>query len=420
MASLRRRLGRWLWPLVIGVGLLVTGALAWGTRTPHAIESTGECWTLASVPGPEDLVLVPAGAAALVSSQDRREDPMPPGAIWYVPLDQAAPARSPRRLTLRGRDDCSFHPHGIDLVTTNQGTTLLYVINHHHPEDLAVARACFDAIGKTKPRASVTSVEIFEYRNGELYFLQRLADPEILTGGNDLVAEDDGDLWVTIPPSSPGGLLLELAGKSRSKLAHFACERGFDQDARCTGKWSGVKLRFGKPPRYANGIEIDSDSHPGRLYLASTLDRRILVAGIEHGEDGAERGAERGPGGPPVLREIGFHCLDGMPDNLLWSETGELLLVAAHTELRRFLQHSRSASTPSPWKVFSLPAGDAPGGSPCAERAPAAPDLQDAGGRVSAASVAASIDGDFVLGQVYGPGVARCRPDRSAAAKGDT
>lgn len=63
-------LDRWLWPLVIGVGLLVTAALAWGTRTPDAIESTGECWTLASVAGPEDLVLVPAGDAVLVSSQD--------------------------------------------------------------------------------------------------------------------------------------------------------------------------------------------------------------------------------------------------------------------------------------------------------------------------------------------------------------
>jgi hypothetical protein len=399
--------------------VLVTGALAWGTRTPVAIKSSGECWTLASVPGPEDLVLVPAGDAALVSSQDRRDDPMPPGAIWYVPLDRAAPARSPRRLTLRGRDDCSFHPHGIDLVTTNQGTTLLYVINHHHPEDLAVARACFDAIGRTKPRASVTSVEVFEYRNGELYFLQRLADPEILTGGNDLVAEDDGDLWVTIPPGSAFGFLVELVGYTRSKLAHFDCERDLDLDARCTGTWWEVKLPFETPPRYVNGIEIDRDSQPDRLYLASTAGKRILVATIERGKDDDERGTEKRDSGPPALRELGFHRVGGMPDNLLWSDKGELL-VAAHADSRRFLQHSRSASTPSPWKVFSLPAGDAPGGSPGAEREPAALELQDAGGRVSAASVAASIRGDFVLGQVYGPGVARCRPDRSAAAKGET
>lgn len=407
MVPRKEGFGRWRWPLVIGIGLLATAVLAWATRTTDTVASTGECWTLASVPGPEDLVVVPGGTLALVSSQDRRGDPEVTGAIWSVPLDPQASARVPRRLALHGRDGCSFHPHGVDLVRTKLGKTLLYVINHHHPKDLAVARACFDAINKTKPRASVTSVEVFELRDGQLYFLQRLADPRMLTGGNDLVAEDDGDLWVTIPPSSPGGLLLELAGRSRSKLVHFACEGGFDRDARCTGKWSEVKLRFAKPPRFANGIEIDRDSQPGRLYLASTLDRRVLVARIEHVEDGTG----------PVLREIGFHCVDGMPDNLLWSEKGELL-VAAHADRRRYLQHYRSPSTPSPWKVFSLPAGDASGRYPCDGGQSPAPVLQDAGGRVSAASVAAFVGGDFVLGQVFGPGVARCRPDGPAAATG--
>jgi hypothetical protein len=419
VAVWKQRFYRWFWPFVLAVGVLATAVLAWVTRTPRAIASTGECWTLAPVPGPEDLVIAPGREAALVSSQDRRADPMLPGAIWYVPLDTAASSGPPRRLTLRGRDDCSFHPHGIDLSPRAGDTALLYVINHHEPSDLAVSSGCFDATGRTKPRTSVTSVEVFEYRGGELYFLQRLADPDVLTGGNDLVAEDDGDLWVTVPPRSALGFLAEVVGGARSKIVHFDCRPETGSDGRCVGRWSDVELLFPMPARYANGIEIDRGAEPRRLYLASTGDRHVRVAAIERREGPDAEGATGTCREPPCLRELGHRCVGGMPDNLSWSEHGELL-VATHTDPRRYLQHSRSPGTPSPWSVVSLPEGDPPGGPRCAEREPTARLLQGAGGRASAVSVAASIGDDLVLGQVYGPGVVRCRPHRSAAEIGGT
>lgn len=419
MAESKKWLYRWFWSFVLGCGLLATLVLAWVTRTPDAITSTGECWTLAPVPGPEDLVIAPGGDAALVSSQDRRTDPMPAGAIWYVPLDPAASPGPPRRLTLRGRDDCSFHPHGIDLSPRSGGTALLYVINHHDASDLAVSSACFAATGRTEPRASVTSVEVFEYRGGELYFLQRLANPEVLTGGNDLVAEDDGDLWVTVPPRGAFGFLAEVAGGGRSKVLHFDCRSQTGADGRCVGRWSDVELSFPKPTRYANGIEIDGGAEPRRLYLASTGDRQVRVAEIEHGRGSNAAGAKVQCRAPPCLRELGHHCLHGMPDNLSWSARGDLL-VAAHTDSRRYLQHARSPSTPAPWSVVSLPAEEPPSGPACSEREPAMPILQDAGWRASAVSVAAAIGDDLVLGQVYGPGVVRCRPDPAAAETGGT
>lgn len=416
MTDRGKKLYRWFWPFVIGLGVLVTATLAWATRTPEEIASTGECWTLAPVPGPEDLVIVPDGDAALVSSQDRRGGAETPDSIWYVPLDPAATAERPRRLTLRGRDACSFHPHGIDLVTTGEGMTLLYVINHHDPVDQAVARGCFDAIGKTKPRASITSVEVFAYRDRELFFLQRLADPEILSGGNDLVAETDGDLWVTVPPRSAFGFVAEIAGGGGSKVVHFDCRSETGEDGRCVGRWSDVELQFPTATRYTNGIEIDSGTEPRRLYLASTGDRQVRVAEIERRRRHVE-GAEAECRRPPCLRELGYHRIDGMPDNLSWSDRGELL-VAAHADARRYLQHAGSASTPSPWSVVSLPAGDPPCAPDCQEREPPIPMLQDAGGRASAVSVAASVGDDLVLGQVYGPGVVRCRPTRPAAETG--
>lgn len=392
----RRKSWRGRWPMVVAIALL-TGC------TPDLPESSGECWTLARVPGPEDLVLVPGEDAVLVSSQDRRAESRPEGAIWYVPLDPADPARHPRRLKLRGRhDECSFHPHGIDLVETAGGRTLLYVINHHEPGDNGVTKGCFELPPKAKPRTLVTSVEVYEYRAGEIFFLQRLADPAVLTGGNDLVAQRNGDLWVTNPPSSPVAQIIDFQswprfGFAPSKLVRFDCDPGSNDDGRCTGIWKEVELPFEEPLRYVNGIEVREDD-PRLLFLASTGGRRIHVARIA---------------GDGELEDAGELCLGGMPDNLAWD--GDALLIAAHPYARRFTQHARSPGTPSPSKVYRLKPDSAWSCHACVdhERPKGQGGLvfRDAGGRVSAGSVAVRTRNDLVLGQVFEPAVIRCRTE---------
>ena len=375
--------------------------------TPELPDGDAECWTLASVPGPEDLVLLRDEKAALVSSQDRRTEPQPEGAIWFVPLDPTEPGRRARHLELRGRQgECSFHPHGVDLETSESGRTLLYVLNHHEPEDLAVERGCFDAPGKAEPRASVTSVEVFEYRDGEIYFLQRLAAPGVLTSGNDLVARRNGDLYVTNPPSSPLARLLDFQGwpsfgLEPSRVIHFDCDDERAPDDRCTGTWREIELGFDEPLRFVNGIEIRESGDERWLYLASSGERRIRVA----------RQSGAGP-----WRDAGALCLRGMPDNLSWERGEKALFVAAHPLLRRFTQHTRSRGTPSPSTVYRLEPDSGWSCRACVDHPK--PErrggivFRNAGGQVSAASVAFRYQNDLVVGQVFESGVVRCRPSR--------
>lgn len=67
---------------------LVGGVAAACGSDSHEPRLDPACWTLARLPGPEDLVIDPGlPRRLLVSSQDRRLEPRPKGGIWSVPLD---------------------------------------------------------------------------------------------------------------------------------------------------------------------------------------------------------------------------------------------------------------------------------------------------------------------------------------------
>lgn len=359
------------------------------------------CRTLARVPGPEDLVLDRSGEASaprlLVSSQERRGDePRPAGAIYAVPLEPMD-VKTVRKLPLVGRDDCSFHPHGIDLVQRKSETGeagdgvssdppwLLYVLNHHDPADATPQAGCFPrAEAAARTGKTVTSVEIFKIESRRLVFVQRLADPEVLVHGNDLVAEEGGDLWVTSPPPGRGSQLVEaLYGSFGSKLVHFECTS--TGDLPCVGRWR-VARSVG---RLINGIALGPPGALGeraRLYVASSAEPSLYVVPVA--EDGSLSAPSRLPVGTGA-------------DNLSW-ETDEqkALLLAAHPNPRRFLQHARRSEVPSPSEARRIQIQDC------------VPEVlwRDGGSLVSAASTALCYEGDLVLGQVFEKAIVRCRP----------
>lgn len=336
------------------------------------------CRTIRALPGPEDFAVDRAASPPgrlLVSSRDLRGcKKCPPDGIYSVPLD-GSPAPD-RPLTLAGRDACSFHPHGIFLA---EGERLLYVINHHDEADASPARGCFRQTPNAPPRErSVTSVEIFRVEQNRLVFLQRLADPKVLTNGNDLVAAG-GEIWVTAPPSNFKQLWEILTGGKASKVARFACDRG--ETIPCTGEWKEVTTLGG----FANGIAYREDGGTRFLYVASTRNRKIHVYTID--QEGLKQ-SER------AALDLQTH-----PDNLEWlDESRSTLVVAAHSNLRRFLQASRSPRVPSPSEVWRVPIEN---GQP--KRI-----LADDGSLLSALSTGACVDGNLVLGQVFGPGIWRC------------
>ncbi|MDX1996135.1 MAG: hypothetical protein SF066_00335 [Thermoanaerobaculia bacterium] len=332
------------------------------------------CVAIRGVPGPEDLELETRDsgtARLLISSQDRRPDPLPQGAIYGL----GASDDRPRRLPLVGRDGCSFHPHGMSLVV-HDGKSYLYVINHHDEADTRPGAGC---LAGAKDLAKVSSVEVFQVEQEALRFLTRLADPEKLTNPNDLVALPDGTVWVTNPADGFAAVREGLFRRNvDSRLVHFTCTLPPAKPG-CPGKWEEGP-RFGT---YLNGIGERNEGQ--ELFVASTAEGRIYR--LETASARAESSS-----GPEVLAEVAG------PDNLSWADaTRTRLLVAGHPSLRSFLQHKASARAPSPSQVTEL---DLASGSK--------PVFEDDGGQISAASVAVRVGDSWFFGQVFEPFVLRC------------
>lgn len=366
--------------------LLVSVGLGDGNETVET--PAPSCWRIGSVPGPEDLVVDRTGRTPrlLVSSQERRGKPSPPGAIYAVSTDGAVAARP---LPIEGRDNCSFHPHGISLVERD-GESLLYVINHHEAEDTSPRRSCLPG-GERLARhgAAFTSLEVFRVGKNRLRFVQRLADPEVLTHGNDLVALPNGDVYVTSPPSGGQGALLEYmgieAGSDRSRVIEFRCRE--QRAHRCVGDFRTLAT----VGRYVNGIEArELDGGERLVYVASSFENALYEFRVP--APGAPRPeAERSPRRIEAPRGL---------DNLSWTSAEKTtLLAAAHPDFRRFLQHALSPEVPSPAQIWSLD----PDGSPDAALL-----LADSGSLISAASTGVCLEEDLVLGQVFETAVLRC------------
>lgn len=365
----------------VSLGILVVGGtltlLASYDRPQGSTQPLdSSCIAIRGIPGPEDLEVdtrVPSAPRLLISSQDRRPEPLPQGAIFSL----AAGDDRPRRLPLLGRDGCSFHPHGISLVV-GDGTSYLYVINHHDAADIRPTAGCLAGAGDV---AKVSSVEVFRVESDALHFLTRLADPEKVTNPNDLVALPDGTVWVTNPADSRLGQVWEgfLGRNHGSRLVSFDCSQSPGRPG-CLGTWTAGP-QFGA---YLNGIAERNGG--AELFVASTAENRIYQL-------------DSATGALRVLAEVAG------PDNLSWeSDRRDRLLVAGHPDLRKFLQHRASARTPSPSQITEIDL--ATGGEQV---------YGDDGGRISTASVAVRLRDSWLLGQVFEPFVLRCR-----AAEGKT
>lgn len=368
-----------------------------GRSAPSRPAPETSCWTLATVTGPEDFVVDRSqGTPRLLVSSRNIDDPSTRDGIDAVTLDGAGRTLPARRLYLADRDDCSFHPHGISLVRGELNADgapgrpwLLYVINHHDEREASPAAGC---VKGAEPGTRPVSVEVFRVGASELTFVQRLAAPAVLTHANDLVALSDGEVWITNPPPTSLGVLREsLFGHGDSKVVHFDCDHLDETTLRCPDTaeswsvaWDGG--RFVNGIAYAEGADGASD----HLYVASSLGQAIHRFRVA--EDGTLTEED-----PPI-------DVDGMPDNLTWLGPGHRTLLAAlHPDRRRFLQHSVRHHVRSPSRVVAV---DLLASSGTAN----APVIFDDDGRlVSAASTAACVDGDLILGQVYGAHVLRCQ-----------
>lgn|GEM_PF-1626598 len=369
-----------------------------GHSAPSKPDRSAACKSLAAVQGPEDFVIDRSvdPPRLLVSSRKLPKGSKTDG-IYAVSLDPSGKALPARELRPSARDDCSFHPHGISLVhaslepggtPSEQDPWLLYVINHHGESD---AEPKTDCVAATKAGKKTVSVEVFRVEPSRLVFIQRLTAPSILTNANDLVALPDGQIWITNPPPTTLQQLREgLFEHVNSKVVHFACKDRDAKSLRCAStpeSWS-VAWEGG---RFVNGIEYApaNGTAPERLFVASSAGKAIypfLVTSTGELVEGLKLD------------------LDTAPDNLTWidPERRHTLLIAAHPNLRRLVQHAIRHRSRSPSQVVRLELGDVPRSWTV---------FRNDGSVVSGASTAACFEGDLILGKIFGKGVLRCQVD---------
>src|SRR5690606_1768663 len=86
---LQRRLMRFWWRFILVALIVYIGYSIWLFGAWRDVEpfQAGECMAVDAPAGPEDLVMLPDGKAAIISAQDRR-DRSAPGGLWYYSLEQ--------------------------------------------------------------------------------------------------------------------------------------------------------------------------------------------------------------------------------------------------------------------------------------------------------------------------------------------
>jgi hypothetical protein len=347
------------------------------------------------VPGPEDFEIQAKGPGAprLIISSDERGDKKTKtradGGLFSLSLANGGAGAMPLGLMLVGREKvgCSFHPHGISLVTLSSGQQRLYVINHHEARNIGGCLLNADGLAAPHHGKEIHSIEVFDLIDGGAWKLvDRLTAPEFLTHPNDVAASPDGLVYVTNAPLTTFGFGYEaLIGHSSSSVVVV-------DDREKEKKWYRVAGR----PRIANGIAIDWARK--RLYVAETGTERIDVLALD------------GAGGPTAPVRVGEIEIGSGVDNLSWELPGpdsRLLWVAADPHLGAFVKfgiaygsahrHHKDPKSRSASEVYQVVLdGNSGRRNPSLE-----PFFCDDGTMISAASVAIPYESSLFVGQVF-------------------
>lgn len=342
-------------PFVLGFALWQSGCAS----VPAA--PAGSCQLETGIPGPEDLVLdefAKQGPRLIVSSQQRRAHDAAgvmrfTGGLFSLPLlrvgNKSAQLGEAQRLLLRNRDDLAFHPVGLDLRVQADGSRRLYVVN--------------------RPAPGRSVVEIYELRDRQAIFRQRLEDP-LLVSANDLVALDDDELYVTNDLIGPAwrASLDTLLGLAVGNVVHYR-----------QGQWQLVIDHLA----FANGITLSPAGD--HLYVAEM-------------RAGTVRDYSRDPVTGRLNAKARVFRVPGNVDNLSW-ENSTWLNVASHPDLLALAASMDDVNKRAPTQTYRLNI----------KTGELRPLFFDDGQQVSAASVAMRVGDRVILGQLLDDGVANCR-----------
>ncbi len=345
---------------------LLADAGAFRSIEPHA---EAACEPVGGVLGSEDLDRDPLTGLVYVSSGDMRTArtsissvdgslsssgaAMPDGAILVYDGIHV-----PWRLQLDFEG--WFQPHGIDLLRTDGGELLLFVVNH--------------------PGGLDTTVEVFAVEGDRGRHLRTIRDDAVITSANDIVALSEDRQLLTLDagtrPDAGVKRVVETFGRR---------------------PWAGVALVDGDSVRkilggmaYANGINLSHDG--STVYVAESSGRRLSVYDLDEEQ------------GTLTLR--GEHGFDTALDNIIVAADGSLW-IGAHPQMLKFLGHAGDPAKLSPSQVLRITI-DADGTFGVGEL------LLDDGSSLSGSSVAQPVPDGFVVGSVFEEHMLHCRTDEAA------
>ena len=326
--------------LAAGLCLLALGLMSCSSIKPY---DRGEPAVLRGLPGPEDMVLdsLSGQPRLLVSSADRRGHSQE-GRIFSVDFTTFTAVSLPR---LDEPEGLSFNPHGISLVRSGTGRTLLYVINHRSDRE----------------DQSRHSILVYEVLPNHLVFTEELTSP-LLVSPNDLCALPDGSIYVSNDSSGKGGMMELILSLKRSTVVHY--------DG--SGKWTVAAEKLAM----ANGIQAEGKT----LYLAVTRENAVYTCPInDDGTLGPRSLLARVKGADNITLDKGY------------------LYAAGHLKDLALAGHMQNPDKKAPSTVFRIDSNS--GDSTIV--------FQDDGSLISAASVAVPHNGSLYIGQIADDGIVR-------------
>jgi arylesterase/paraoxonase len=362
----------------IAAAVLVVGATALGFRIMTVAGSFtevtpgfgGTCKTMKGVIGAEDIAIDHDTHLAYVSATDRRVafagKANPQDGIYVMALD-----RPEAGFTKLSGAPADFHPHGISILRSPDGSLTLMAVNH--PLSATARIEIFTVVQETMPDGTTQMA---------LHHEKTVAD-DLLFSPNDVVAVGKDRFYST----NDHGSRTDLGAFFENYLMLPRAYAVYYDGARMSIAASDL--------RFANGINVSPDK--ATLYIAETIGRDV---------HSYSRDVLSG-----ALKEVGSYEIPAGLDNIDVDDAGNLW-VAAHPKLFAFLTYKDDATKPSPSEIFRVGTLN---GIPDS----AIPVYTDLGTQIGASSVGAVDRNQLLIGSVFDPKILDCTMEMSRPVKLD-
>ncbi len=336
-----------VWMVYVGYQVITTMS----TKNLEETVDLPDCLMVTGVIGPEDFEYLPDQQGFVITSIDRRAGEDATGALYWLDISVPPSEQVPELIDISYPE--RFRPHGVTFQNGN-----LYVISHREEGEHRHTIEVFTL--------DSTAGDLAWEHSGTI-------TGDLLLSPNDLVALDDGSLFIANDFSDIGGmdqLMLDYVFfRKRAPLVYYDGETFTDMNENVRGS-----------------AGITAVIRDGQLFLfRSDMMNKLDV--FEVIRDGAA---------VPTLDRVDRIRLDSMPDNLTADDQGNVY-VATHYSVGLLQQHMVDAGILSPSQILKV---DADGNTTLI--------YANRGEEIPAASVGAVVDGWLYIGQIYNDGILAC------------